>query len=49
MFENISTNDNLHESDKILEIINVKINNLNEIKDFMNFNLETIILNFNKY
>jgi hypothetical protein len=33
--------------DKILEISNVKINNLNEIKEFINFSIETIILNFN--
>jgi hypothetical protein len=39
--------DETNDSDKTLEIINVKINNINEIKEFLNFNLETIILNFN--
>jgi len=35
------------DADKILEITNVKINNLHEIKDFINSTIETIILNFN--
>jgi hypothetical protein len=34
-------------NDKILEILNVKISNLNELKEFINSGLETIILNFN--